>query len=215
MNICLKMSLASAVMLVAASAMAQSASTAATQNQSVGSTSSANGGALLFAPVSESTNTVKYPASSSIAPPLATGVCMGSSTGGVEALKFGFSLGTTWKDDGCDLRENAQALRNSGQQMAAVALLCTDNKMRYAISVSGGYPVKQRDGSVLRVGCPMSQKDWEAKGEPMVDPMTGQTVTSGMVIQAAPVMAATPKVSDKVMDIELHAAALIEKNAKD
>lgn len=65
------------------------------------------------------------------------GTCMGSTSAGGQGMSFGFSVGTTWKDAGCDRRYNAQALAAVGQGKAAVALLCQDADIALAMEVAG------------------------------------------------------------------------------
>lgn len=65
------------------------------------------------------------------------GTCMGSSSMGGQGMSFGFSLGSTWKDAGCDRRYNAQALAAVGQAKAAVALLCQDSDIAAAMELAG------------------------------------------------------------------------------
>lgn len=61
------------------------------------------------------------------------GTCMGSTSAGAQGLQFGLSVGTTWTDEGCDLRYNAQALAAAGRADAALQLLTTNPKMAQAI----------------------------------------------------------------------------------
>lgn len=65
------------------------------------------------------------------------GTCMGSTSAGGQGMSFGFSVGTTWKDSGCDRRYNAQALAAVGQAKAAVALLCQDPDIKAAMETAG------------------------------------------------------------------------------
>lgn len=65
------------------------------------------------------------------------GTCMGSTSAGVQGMSVGVSIGSTWKDSGCDRRYNAQALAAVGQAKAAVALLCQDSDIKAAMEVAG------------------------------------------------------------------------------
>lgn len=58
--------------------------------------------------------------SASIAP---TAPCMGSTSGGVQTVGFGFSLGGTWTDDNCVLLEQVRAVNNIGEREVAVEML--------------------------------------------------------------------------------------------
>src|SRR5271163_4548139 len=100
--------------------------------------SGATGGSLLFAP--NETSTVKYAANSAFAPALTSSndTCMGSSSLGATGMSFGVALGSTWTDKNCTMLKNAREEWNMGQHAAALALLCTNDDVRYSISVSGG-----------------------------------------------------------------------------
>lgn len=65
------------------------------------------------------------------------GTCMGSTSAGVQGMSVGVSIGSTWKDSGCDRRYNAQALAAVGQAKAAVALLCQDADIAAAMATAG------------------------------------------------------------------------------
>ena len=53
---------------------------------------------------------------------------------------------------------------------------------------------RRQDGAVVRLGCPMTKEQWIAAGRPsLVDPVTGQSVTVGSVVRAAPLALATPQ----------------------
>lgn len=65
------------------------------------------------------------------------GTCMGSTSAGAQGVGFGVSIGSTWKDPGCDRRYNAQALAAVGQAKAAVALLCQDSDIARAMETAG------------------------------------------------------------------------------
>lgn len=165
--------------LLGASMAAFAQTTASTQSQS-GAT--AEGGQLVYSPTSNSE--VRYPASTAIAPSIApTAPCMGSSGLGATGASFGFSIGTTWSDEECKLIRDSSQLWNMNMQKAAVAMLCTNDKFAYAISVSGGIPIPgSTKGSFVMIGCPMSQKDWIAAGRPTLDPVTGQPAKLGVQI---------------------------------
>lgn len=52
------------------------------------------------------------------------GTCMGSSSFGATGPGFSASVGSTWKDSDCSIRYTAEALRASGNNAIAQALLC-------------------------------------------------------------------------------------------
>jgi hypothetical protein len=184
----MKKLIAICLMMVSGAVFAQTNSTNTATTQST-----AAGGQVVFAP--NSTVTDKYNAASAIAPQLVAGLdtCMGSSSIGGQGMSFGVSVGTTWKDEDCRRIKDARELWNMGNHAAAMALLCTDDDTRYAIAVSGGVQVQRADGATIHVACPMSKKEWEAAGRPMLDPATGQPYTQAQMNPVAPTpVAAAP-----------------------
>ena len=81
----------------------------------------------------------RIPVASAWAAPLAAsnGTCMGSSSGGAQGAGFGFSIASTWSDQGCDRRYNAQMLNQLGARDAAIALMCQDETVRAAMASAG------------------------------------------------------------------------------
>lgn len=142
----------------------------------------AQGGAVVFAPVSGDVNN-KYSASSAVAPQLVAGLdtCMGSSSVGAQGPSFGVSIGTTWKDEDCRLIKNGREMWNMGMKAAALAILCTDDKMRYAVAVTGGLPYARDDGVVVHRPCPMTQDEWVTAGKPLLDPVTQTPLTNAQL----------------------------------
>jgi len=68
--------------------------------------------------------------------------CMGSSSVGVQALLFGFSTGTTWRDEDCVRRKDARELYNMGNTMpqlrvASVARMCQKSANIAAMHAAG------------------------------------------------------------------------------
>jgi hypothetical protein len=183
-----------------------------------GANAGATGGNLMYAPVSN--DTVRYATSSAFAPPLAaTEPCMGSSSLGATGMSFGVAMGSTWTDSTCELVKKANTEWNMGQHGSAIALLCTDDDMRYSISVSGGVLDRREDGAIIRRGCPMTRQEWLAAGSPLIDPDTGKVVQSGSVVTPAPVPVKVAVIESHVdqngvritkfpEDIEAHAAII-------
>lgn len=139
----------------------------------------AEGGQVVFAPVSGDVNN-RYSAGSAIAPQLVAGLdtCMGSSSSAIQGPSFGVSLGSTWKDVDCRVLKNGRELWNMGMRAAALATLCTDDTTRYAVAVTGGLPYTRPDGVVVHRACPMTKAEWEAQGKPLLDPVTGTALTA-------------------------------------
>lgn len=81
----------------------------------------------------------RIPVATAYASPLAAsnGTCMGSSTAGFQGMAVGVSFGSTWKDDSCDMRYDAEALRQAGMPKAAVARLCQKPEIAAAMAAAG------------------------------------------------------------------------------
>jgi hypothetical protein len=54
-----------------------------------------------------------------------TAPCMGSSTIGGAGVGFGFSIGSSWTDDECGIRETSRSFNGMGMKDDALAVLCT------------------------------------------------------------------------------------------
>jgi hypothetical protein len=54
-----------------------------------------------------------------------TSPCMGSSTVGGAGVGFGFSVGSSWTDDECGIRETARSFAGMGMKEDSLAVLCT------------------------------------------------------------------------------------------
>lgn len=64
-------------------------------------------------------------------------VCGQTQSAGGSSPVFGFSIGITHDNDGCNLRRNATILNALGQKNAAVELLCRDDDVREAMKAAG------------------------------------------------------------------------------
>ncbi|MES1158273.1 MAG: OmpA family protein [Terricaulis silvestris] len=78
-------------------------------------------------------------AATALAPVLSASsdTCMGSRTLGVQGIRFGVSLGATWRDTSCRRLKNARALDDLGYHEAALQLLCMDRDVRAAMRRAG------------------------------------------------------------------------------
>ena len=54
-----------------------------------------------------------------------TAPCMGSSTVGGAGVGFGFSVGSSWTDDECGIRETSRSFSGLGKPDDALKVLCT------------------------------------------------------------------------------------------
>lgn len=97
------------------------------------------------------------------------GTCMGSTSAGGQGMSFGFSVGTTWKDGGCDRRYNAQALASVGQAKAAIALLCQDPDIKTAMETAGT-PCTATKAEAKAVAMQKAETVAVARSEP-IDPI--------------------------------------------
>jgi hypothetical protein len=62
---------------------------------------------------------------------------MGSSSLGAQAVSFGISVGTTWRDSNCQRLKNSRQLVALGYHRAATALMCVDDDVRAAMEQAG------------------------------------------------------------------------------
>jgi hypothetical protein len=183
-----KIILASVVLLASSAIFAQTSTNSTTSaNTAASQALGGSQGQSLSVDNHEQVGGTRYAANTAIAPALTSGLdtCMGSSSAGASGMSFGLSLGSTWTDKNCVMLKNARELWNMGQHAASMAMLCTNEDVRYSISVSGGLMDKRSDGSIIRLGCPMTKKQWVAAGMPLLDPETGSPVQSGSVVVAA------------------------------
>jgi hypothetical protein len=60
-----------------------------------------------------------------------TAPCMGSSTIGGAGVGFGISVGSSWTDDECGIRETARSFNGMEMKADALAVLCTS---KYAVA---------------------------------------------------------------------------------
>lgn len=106
------------------------------------------------------------PVSSAIAPGLTSGVdtCMGSTSLGGQGVGFGLSFGTTWVDEHCKLIKATKLLQGMGLNKAAVARMCLDEDLAFALKAEGqGYCEAPAVGGGADDGLPMMEsktEDW-------------------------------------------------------
>jgi hypothetical protein len=108
--------------------------------QTLGSTSGASSAINISNPASTtSTNRLITPPTV-VAPGLAAAgieTCLGSSSGGLSLMGGGLTFGSTKVDDGCTIRLLARQLYAFGFQKAAVALMCQDERVTFAMEAAG------------------------------------------------------------------------------
>lgn len=66
-----------------------------------------------------------------------TSPCMGSSSVGGAGVGFGFSVGTSWTDDECGIRETSRSFNGLGLKDDAIKVLCTSKYAAAAPSCAG------------------------------------------------------------------------------
>lgn len=65
--------------------------------------------------------------------------CMGSTTGAVQGLSLGVSMGSTWTDKHCEALRAATRLNEIGYKKTAAARLCLIPEIREAFEISGEF----------------------------------------------------------------------------
>lgn len=155
-----KLTLLAAVAAIALTAGVANAQQATTANSNV----DVNTGAFIDARDQSTYNGSDYKdldvaVSSAFAPHLwaTEDTCMGSSSVGVQAMLFGFSTGTTWRDEDCVRRKDSRELYNMGNTMpqlrvAAVARMCQKSANISAMHAAGlACPGEGSDAASTRI----------------------------------------------------------------
>lgn len=89
---------------------------------------------------SESTNTVKSPPPTAVAPAITTinnDVCATAASGAVQTQILGISMGGTTRDMNCERIKLSKNLYDMGMKVAAVATLCQDDRVFRAMLDAG------------------------------------------------------------------------------
>jgi hypothetical protein len=89
---------------------------------------------------------------------VSNGTCMGSTSGGAQGPGFGLSVGTTWNDEGCNRRYNAQQLAALGQRSAALALMCQDANVARAMEEAGDHCPRKPEVATPEITDPVIRK---------------------------------------------------------
>jgi hypothetical protein len=72
-----------------------------------------------------------------------TAPCMGSSTVGGAGVGFGFSVGSSWTDDECGIRETSRSFSGLGRGDDALKVLCTSKYAAAAPSCAQAVTTKE------------------------------------------------------------------------
>ncbi len=86
------------------------------------------------------TTTLKSPPASAITPTINTSnsdLCTFGVAGAVQTQILGISTGTQFTDDNCERLKNAKTLYDMGMKVAAVSLMCTDERVFDAMMNAG------------------------------------------------------------------------------
>jgi len=112
------------------------------------------------------TQTVKSPPFSAVAPSIMSysqDLCTTGASAAVQTQIFGISAGKSIRDENCERLKNSKALFDMGMKVAAVALLCQDEKVFRAMEQSGSpCPYKGKIGAE-------AQKAWDENPEDRPD----------------------------------------------
>ena len=119
--------------------------TGGTSNAAGGNANSSSGGGN--SSVGNTSQNINFreerrPVNSAIAPALATGDCMGSTSVGGSAAAISLSFGTTWRDSDCVMRKKVLLLSALDMKIASWQMACQDDAMGKAIRASGEYNCK-------------------------------------------------------------------------
>ena len=89
----------------------------------------------------EQTTTVKSPPPSAIAPQFSAGngndLCTVGASGAVQTQILGISVGGTYTEENCIRLKNAKTLYDMGMKVAAVSVMCQDQKVFDAMMMAG------------------------------------------------------------------------------
>jgi hypothetical protein len=104
--------------------------------------------------VVESTTTVKSPPPTAVAPAVTTlnnDLCAVAASGAVQTQIFGISIGKTFVDKNCERLKLSKTLFDMGMKVAAVAVMCQDERVFTAMMNAGTpCPVDGKIGEAAR-----------------------------------------------------------------
>jgi hypothetical protein len=111
--------------------------------------------------ITESTQTLKQPPPTAVAPAVTTinnDVCAIVASGAVQTQIFGISMGGTMRDMNCERIKLAKNLFDMGMKVAAVATLCQDERV-FAAMMAAGTPCPV-DGKIGQ----QAREEWDRRG---------------------------------------------------
>jgi hypothetical protein len=102
----------------------------------------------------DSTTTVKSPPPTAVAPAITTlnnDLCAVAASGAVQTQIFGISIGKTFVDKNCERLKLSKTLFDMGMKVAAVAVMCQDERVFTAMMNAGTpCPVDGKIGEAAR-----------------------------------------------------------------
>lgn len=116
------------------------------------------------------TTTVKSPPPSAISPQIGANansdLCTISAAGAVQTQILGISMGTTFTEDNCIRLKNAKTLYDMGMKVAAVSVMCQDQKVFDAMMHAGTpCPYEGMIGPAAKAAWKSATKPAEVKDE--------------------------------------------------
>jgi hypothetical protein len=111
--------------------------------------------------ITDSTQTIKSPPPTAVAPAVTTinnDVCAVVASGAVQTQIFGISMGGTFRDMNCERIKLSKNLYDMGMKVAAVATLCQDERV-FAAMLAAGTPCPV-DGKIGQ----QARAEWDRRG---------------------------------------------------
>lgn len=132
------------------------------------------------------TTTVRSPPPSAISPQISTGstsdLCTVGIAGAVQTQILGISAGTTVRDENCEKLKNAKVLYDMGMKVAAVSVMCQDQRVFDAM-MNAGTPCPY-DGLIGEEAKAAWQADQASKPEEEEKDEAKKRVGIGAVVSA-------------------------------
>jgi hypothetical protein len=131
------------------------------------------------------TTTIKQPPPSAISPQFSAGtnsdLCTIGVAGAVQTQILGISAGTTFTEENCIRLKNAKTLYDMGMKVAAVSVMCQDQKVFDAMMHAGTpCPYNGLIGNAAKLGWETHVAETEKELEAMDKPSVEETAVYGM-----------------------------------
>jgi hypothetical protein len=131
------------------------------------------------------TTTIKQPPPSAISPQFSAGsnsdLCTIGVAGAVQTQILGISAGTTFTEENCIRLKNAKTLYDMGMKVAAVSVMCQDQKVFDAMMHAGTpCPYNGLIGSAAKLGWESHVEQTEKELKEMDKPSVEETAIMGM-----------------------------------